>query len=76
MFIEEWIYQRLLRESQDCGCTVLGIKFHKIESAVFSKSDIELAVYDIPITKIIEENSVKEIGDYIDSLFLESLYKE
>lgn len=76
MFIEEWIYQKLLKEPQDCSHTVLGIKFRKIQSVNFSKSAIELAAYDMPITKILEANSVKDISDFIDSNFLKSLYKE
>lgn len=38
-----------------------ALPFFKIESEKFSKSEGELMAYDYPITKIIEENSVKDI---------------
>jgi hypothetical protein len=38
-----------------------ALPFFKIESEKFSKSEGELMSYDYPITKIIEENSVKDI---------------
>lgn len=38
-----------------------ALPFFKIESEKFAKSEGELMAYDYPITKIIEENSVKDI---------------
>lgn len=38
-----------------------AIPFFKIESEKFVKSEGELLAYDYPITKVIEENSVKDI---------------
>lgn len=81
MFIEEWVYQRFLRELQEStGPTVLGIPFYKVESPVFSKTDMELVAYNMPITKILEDNSVKEIADLehkrIMSLFKDLFEKE
>lgn len=47
------------------------IPFFKIESEKFVKSEAELLAYDYPITKVIEENSVKDIQEVEDSKFIE-----
>ena len=47
------------------------IPFFKIESEKFSKSEGELLAYDYPVTKVIEENSVKDIQKIEDGKFIE-----
>jgi len=48
-----------------------ALPFFKIESEKFVKSEGELLAYDYPITKVIEENSVKDIQRIEDSKFIE-----
>jgi len=47
-----------------------AIPFYKIESEKFVKSEAELLSYDYPITKIIEENSIKDIQKVEDITFI------
>lgn len=44
--------------------------FFTISSEVFQKTEQELLAYEMPITKIIEENSVKDIQEIEDRQFL------
>jgi hypothetical protein len=44
--------------------------FFTISSEQFQKTEQELLAYDMPITKIIEENSVKDIGEVEDREWL------
>jgi len=46
------------------------IAFFTIASEVFQKTEQELLAYEMPITKIIEENSVKDIQEIEDREFL------
>jgi hypothetical protein len=46
------------------------IGFFTISSEMFQKTEQELLAYDMPITKIIEENSVKDIQEIEDREFL------
>lgn len=46
------------------------IPFHTISSEKFEKTEQELMAYEMPITKIIEENSVKDIQAIEDRQFL------
>jgi len=48
-----------------------ALGFFKIESDKFVKSEGELLAYDYPITKVIEENSVKDIQRVEDEKFIE-----
>lgn len=48
-----------------------ALPFFKIESEKFVKSEGELLAYDYPITKVIEENSVKDIQYVEDEKFIE-----
>lgn len=48
-----------------------AIPFFKIESEKFVKSEGELLAYDYPITKVIEENSIKDIQKVEDVKFIE-----
>lgn len=48
-----------------------ALPFFKIESEKFVKSEGELLAYDYPITKVIEENSVKDIQRVEDEKFIE-----
>lgn len=48
-----------------------AIPFYKIESEKFVKSEGELLAYDYPITKVIEENSIKDIQKVEDIKFIE-----
>jgi hypothetical protein len=47
-----------------------ALPFFKIESDKFIKSEGELLAYDYPITKVIEENSVKDIQRVEDIQFI------
>lgn len=47
-----------------------AIPFFKIESEKFVKSEAELLAYDYPVTKVIEENSVKDIQKVEDIVFI------
>ena len=46
------------------------IPFYTISSEMFQKTEQELLAYEMPITKIIEENSVKDIQEVEDREFL------
>jgi hypothetical protein len=46
------------------------IAFFTVASEVFQKTEQELLAYEMPITKIIEENSVKDIQEIEDREFL------
>ena len=48
-----------------------ALPFFKVESEKFVKSEGELMAYDYPITKIIEENSIKDIQKIEDEKFIE-----
>lgn len=48
-----------------------ALPFFKVESEKFVKSEGELLAYDYPITKVIEENSVKDIQRTEDEKFIE-----
>lgn len=47
-----------------------ALPFFKIESEKFVKSEAELLAYDYPVTKVIEENSVKDIQKVEDIVFI------
>lgn len=47
-----------------------AIPFFKIESDLFVKNEAELLAYEYPITKVIEENSIKDIMFVEDSTFM------
>ena len=46
------------------------VAFYTISSEMFQKTEQELLAYEMPITKIIEENSVKDIQEIEDREFL------
>lgn len=46
------------------------VGFFTISSEVFKKHEQELLVYDIPLTKIVEDNSLKDIQEIEDREFL------
>lgn len=48
-----------------------ALPFFKIESPKFQKTEGELLAYDYPITKVIEENSIKDIQAVEDEKFIE-----
>ena len=48
-----------------------AIPFFKVESEKFVKSEGELLAYEYPITKVIEENSLKDIQTVEDEKFIE-----
>jgi len=48
-----------------------ALPFFKIESQKFQKSEGELLAYDYPITKVIEENSIKDLQAIEDEKFIE-----
>lgn len=48
-----------------------ALPFFKVESEKFVKNEGELLAYDYPITKVIEENSVKDIQRVEDEKFIE-----
>jgi len=47
------------------------IPFFKIESERFRKNEAELLAFDYPVTKVIEENSVKDLQKIEDGKFIE-----
>jgi len=47
-----------------------AIPFFRISSETFSKEETELQAYDYPVTRVIEENSVKDIQEIEDKVFL------
>lgn len=47
-----------------------SIPFYTVSCEKFTKSSLELKAYDSPITKILEENSVKDITLSEDKKFL------
>jgi len=47
------------------------IPFFKIESEKFRKNEAELLAFDYPVTKVIEENSVKDVQKIEDGKFIE-----
>lgn len=47
-----------------------AVPFFKIESDLFSKNEAELLAYEYPITKVIEENSIKDIMFVEDSTWI------
>ena len=47
------------------------VPFFKIESENFKKNEAELLAFDYPVTKVIEENSVKDIQKIEDGKFIE-----
>lgn len=48
-----------------------ALAFFKVESEKFVKTEGELLAYDYPVTKVIEENSVKDIQTVEDEKFIE-----
>lgn len=48
-----------------------ALPFFKIESEKFAKNEGELLAYDYPITKVIEENSIKDLQFVEDTKFIE-----
>jgi len=50
--------------------TRYAVPFFKVESDLFVKNEAELLAYEYPITKVIEENSIKDIMFVEDSTFL------
>lgn len=71
MYIEEWILEKLLREEAERRQTnpgsVLDVPFFRVQSERFLKNEQELKAYEMPITKIILDNSVKAMSDEIDN---------
>lgn len=49
-----------------------AVPFFKVESDLFVKNEAELMAYEYPITKVIEENSIKDIMAVEDSVFLKA----
>lgn len=47
-----------------------AVPFFKVESDLFTKNEAELLAYEYPVTKVIEENSIKDIMYVEDSVFL------
>lgn len=86
MFIEEWIYQKLLREQIESGIIYnrnpdyyippKTIRFYQISSEQFAKSEQEIKAYSMPITKILEEQSIKDLTRSIDEQIVEHIYKK
>jgi hypothetical protein len=50
-----------------------AIPFFKVESDLFTKNEAELLAYEYPITKVIEENSIKDIMFVEDKVFLDAV---
>jgi hypothetical protein len=47
-----------------------AVPFFRVASEDFSKDETELMAYDYPITRVIEENSVKDIQEIEDKVFM------
>lgn len=45
------------------------VPFYTISSEMFQKNEQELLAYEMPITKVLEENSVKDLGEIEDREF-------
>lgn len=78
MFIEEWLLEKLLREERERSQGYLympyvSVPFRRVESERFHMSAQELKAYEMPITKIIEDNSVKAMQQEQDDHLLEAL---
>lgn len=82
MFVEEWYYQKLIREERELEeaideyvrrtggfitMPVVTVPFRTVTSEKFEKTEQELLAYSMPITKIIENNSVKDLSTVIDN---------
>ena len=50
------------------------IPFFTISSTKFAKAEQELLAYEMPITKVIEQNSVKDIQKIEDAVFIDYAY--
>ncbi len=87
MYIEEWILEKLLREEWERSKGYLympyvEVPFYRVKSESFAIADMELKAYELPISKIIEDNSVKDIArlenqqlfEEFEKLFLEEKY--
>lgn len=48
-----------------------AVPFFKVESDLFVKNEAELLAYEYPVTKVIEENSIKDIMFVEDSTFIQ-----
>lgn len=46
------------------------VKFFTIMSEIFKKAEQELLAYDYPVTQVIEQNTVKDIHEVEDSIFM------
>lgn len=78
MYVEEWILEKLIRERNDrerleypsyFETSFVNIPFYMVQSEQFAKTEQELKAYSMPITKIIEDNSVKDIAKSVDDDF-------
>lgn len=58
-------YERYIEEDR------YEIPFWKNESDKYKKQEAELLAYDYPVTKVIEENSIKDLGKVRDGKFIE-----
>jgi len=74
MFIEEWVYQQLLREEERRLLynppPVVSVPFYKVQSEIFERTEQELLVYNMPITEILVDNSVKELQQFLDERYI------
>ena len=80
MYIEEWILEKLLREERErrqgyLYMPYVHVPFRRVESERFHMSAQELKAYEMPITKIIEDNSVKNIRTAVDQKLVEEFYE-
>jgi hypothetical protein len=67
MYIEEWLLQKLLRErEEEHSWTVFKVPFYQLTSESFELDAQEMKAYEMPITKIIEMNSVKEMYEALE----------
>jgi len=79
MYVEEWFLEKLLREEaerrQANPGPLLKVPFYTVRSELFEKADIEMRAYEMPISKIIEDNSVKDIRRQVDAKLFEEFYE-
>lgn len=77
MYIEEWLLEKILREEQERRSGYISmprvhVPFRQVRSERFQKTDQELKAYEMPITKIILDQSVKELSQDVDNHFLDA----
>ncbi len=64
MLVEEWIYQKLLREYQEQQ--VFDIPFYQVTSPRFRIVSQEMRPYDIPITTVLSDELILVFDEFAE----------